>query len=97
MCLDDLISVVIPIYNVQDYLEECVESVLNQTHTNLEVILVDNGSTDNCPEICDHYAQIDSLVKVIHQPNRGLVGARKAGLSLASGNYVACVDGDDWI
>lgn len=97
MCLDDLISVVIPIYNVQDYLEECVESVLNQTHTNLEVILVDNGSTDNCPEICDHYAQIDSRVKVIHQPNMGLVGARKVGLSLASGNYVACVDGDDWI
>ena len=93
----NLISVIIPIYNVEEYLEQCVTSVLKQTHHNLEIILVDNGSTDGCPEICDMFATMDSRVKVIHHPNAGLVGARKTGLAASTGRYIACLDGDDWI
>ncbi len=92
-----LISVIIPIYNVQDYLTACVNSVLNQTYTNLEIILVDDGSTDLSGVICDRYAALDSRIKVIHKKNGGLVSARKKGLEYADGEYVTYVDGDDWI
>ena len=95
--MQDLISVIIPIYRVEDYLEECIQSIIHQTYRNLEIILVDDGSDDGCGEICDRYASMDARIKVIHQKNRGLDGARKAGISAATGEYVGYVDGDDWI
>lgn len=91
------ISIVIPIYNIRPYLEQCIDSVLGQTYSNLEIILVDDGSTDGSGDICDRYAGRDARIKVIHKQNGGLVSARKAGLSAAAGDYVLCVDGDDWI
>lgn len=94
---NELISVIVPIYKVEDYLDQCISSIILQTYHNLEIILVDNGSPDRCPEICDKYAQIDARIKVIHQPNAGLVNARKVGLAASSGGYVAYVDGDDWV
>ena len=90
-------SVIIPIYRVQEYIEQCIESILKQTFQNLECILVDDGSPDNCPELCDRYAVLDKRVKVIHKQNGGLVSARQAGLKLSSGKYIVNVDGDDWI
>lgn len=93
----DLISVIVPIYGIDKYVGLCIESILNQTYQNLEIILVDDGSPDRCPELCDLYAQKDSRIKVIHKPNGGLVSARKAGLKAATGKYVGYVDGDDWI
>ncbi len=90
-------SVIIPIYNIEPYLRQCVDSVLNQTYSDFEVILVDDGSPDNCPSICDEYAKTDSRVRVLHKKNGGLVSARKAGASVAEGEYIVCVDGDDWI
>ena len=93
----DLISVIVPIYGIDKYVGLCIESILNQTYQNLEIILVDDGSPDRCPELCDLYAQKDSRIKVIHKPNGGLVSARKAGLRAATGKYVGYVDGDDWI
>ncbi len=92
-----LISVIIPVYNVEKYLHRCVDSVLNQTYKNLEIILVDDGSPDSCPTICDEYAQKDSRVIVIHQSNSGQSGARNSGLSRASGLFVGFLDSDDWI
>lgn len=92
-----LISVVVPIYKIDRYLGVCIESVLNQTYTNLEIILVDDGSPDRCPEICDLYAKKDTRIKVIHKRNGGLVSARKAGILSATGKYIGYVDGDDWI
>lgn len=92
------ISVVIPVYNVEKYLCRCVDSVLNQTYKNIEVILVDDGSPDGCPVICDEYAQKDNRVKVIHKPNGGLSSARNAALdSPLVGDYLAFVDSDDWL
>lgn len=93
--MEPLISVIVPIYKVEPYLKECVDSILNQTYRNLEVILVDDGSPDNCGAICDSYAAQDSRVKVIHQENGGLSSARNAGLSVASGEYITFVDSDD--
>ena len=90
------ISIIIPIYNVEKYLRECVDSVLNQTYRNFEVILVDDGSPDNCPKICDEYAAKDSRIKVIHKPNGGLSDARNAGLDWAQGDCVMFLDSDDW-
>ena len=92
-----LISVIVPIYGIDKYLGICIESLLNQTYENLEIILVDDGSPDRCAEICDLYACKDSRIKVIHKENGGLVSARKAGLLSATGKYVGYVDGDDWI
>jgi glycosyltransferase involved in cell wall biosynthesis len=91
------ISVIVPIYQIERYIGLCIESILNQTYKNLEIILVDDGSPDRCPEICDLYAGKDSRIKVIHKPNGGLVSARKAGLEIATGAYVGYVDGDDWV
>lgn len=93
-----LISIIIPIYKVESYLRECVDSVLCQTYRDIEVILVDDGSPDGSPAICDEYAQKDARVKVIHKPNGGLSDARNAGIEVASGEYVVCLDSDDfWI
>lgn len=91
------ISIVIPIYNVEQYLEKCLNSVLQQTYQDFELILVDDGSTDASKEICDRFASLDSRIIVIHKQNDGLVSARKAGLVRASGEFVGCVDPDDWI
>lgn len=92
-----LVSVIVPIYRIDRYIGLCIESILNQTYQNLEIILVDDGSPDRCPEICDLYAAKDNRIKVIHKKNGGLVSARKAGLLEATGELVGYVDGDDWI
>lgn len=92
-----MISIIIPLYNVAPYISQCIESVLHQTYTDLEIILVDDGSTDGCYHICEEYKQKDSRIVVIHKENAGLVSARKAGLHAARGDYIAWVDGDDWI
>lgn len=94
--MSDLISVIIPVYNVKEYLERSVESVLEQTYSNLEVILVDDGSTDGSGEMCDGYAQRDGRVIVIHKENQGAASARNAGLDIAKGKYIGFVDSDDW-
>lgn len=91
------ISVIIPIYNVGKYLEKCIDSVISQTYRNLEIILVDDGSTDESNIICDDFARRDERIIVIHQKNVGLVNARKAGLAVATGQYIGFVDGDDYI
>lgn len=92
-----LISVIVPIYKIERYIGICIESILNQTYKNLEIILVDDGSPDKCPEICDLYAKKDSRIKVIHKKNGGLVSARKTGVITATGEYIGYVDGDDWV
>ena len=91
------ISVIVPVYNVEKYLEKCIDSILSQTFKNFEIILVDDGSTDSCGIICDEYERLDNRVKVIHKINGGLSSARNSGLEIASGEYVAFVDSDDWI
>lgn len=93
----NLLSVIIPVYKVEPYLHECVNSVLSQTFTNLEVILVDDGSPDACPAMCDNYARSDVRVRVVHQDNQGLSAARNAGLDLAKGDFIAFIDSDDYI
>ena len=90
-------SVIVAIYRVEDYLPRCIESILEQTHNNFELILVDDGSPDGSPLICDEYAKKDRRVKVIHKKNGGLVSARKAGLKIAQGEYICFVDGDDFV
>ncbi len=102
---NELISVIIPVYKVEDYLRRCVDSVLNQTYKNLELILVDDGSPDGCPAICDEYAAKDSRVHVIHKENGGVSSARNAGLDYVfsregecpQGGYIAFIDSDDWV
>lgn len=95
--MKDLISVVLPIYNVQNYLKECIETVIHQTYTNIEVILVDDGSTDDSSKICDAYKQQDERIKVIHKKNGGLSDARNTGLKNAKGKYICFIDSDDYI
>ncbi|MCD8003155.1 MAG: glycosyltransferase [Clostridia bacterium] len=90
-------SVVVPIYKVEKYINKCIESILSQTFTDFELILVDDGSTDKCLSICDEYSKRDSRVKTIHKTNGGLVSARNAGLLEATGRYICYVDGDDWV
>lgn len=97
MCSTPLITVIVPVYNVEPYLRKCVDSILNQSYSNLEIILVDDGSLDSCPVICDDYQRSDSRVKVIHKANGGLSDARNAALDIMTGNYVGFVDSDDWI
>ena len=94
---DKLISVIVPVYNVEKYLNKCVESIVNQTYKNLEIILVDDGSPDNCPQMCDAWAKKDGRIKVIHKKNGGASSARNAGLDAATGEYIAFVDGDDYL
>jgi len=95
--MEPKISIIVPVYNVENYLNRCVDSIINQTYKNLEIILVNDGSPDNCGEICNHYAEKDSRISVIHQENQGLSGARNSGLKKASGDYIGFVDSDDWI
>lgn len=92
-----MISVIVPIYKVEKYINKCVDSIRHQTYKELEIILVDDGSPDNCPAICDEYAKKDSRIQVIHKQNGGLINARKSGLEIAKGEYIGFVDGDDWI
>ncbi|MBQ2835562.1 MAG: glycosyltransferase family 2 protein [Clostridia bacterium] len=91
----DLISIIIPVYNVEKYLRNCIDSVLAQTYKNIEIILVDDGSPDTCPDICDEYAKKDSRIKVIHQENGGLSDARNTGIEAANGKYITFIDSDD--
>lgn len=93
----DVISVIVPIYKVEKYLTKCIDSILGQTYDQLEIILVDDGSPDNCGKICDIYKKNDSRIKVIHKRNGGLSDARNAGMQIATGNYIGFVDGDDYI
>ncbi len=95
--MDELISVIVPVYKVEDYLSRCVDSILSQTYRNIEVILVDDGSPDKCGEICDRYAQHDPRVRVIHKENGGLSDARNAGIEIAQGQYISFIDSDDWV
>lgn len=92
-----VVSVIIPVYKVEQFIDRCVQSVFSQTYENLEIILVDDGSPDNCPNLCDEYAAIDNRVKVIHKENGGLSDARNAGLKIANGTYVFFLDSDDFI
>lgn len=91
------ISVIVPVYKTEPYLRKCLDSILGQTYRNLEIILVDDGSPDNCGAICDEYAAGDARIRVIHQENGGVAAARNAGLDLATGDYIGWVDSDDWI
>lgn len=95
--MEDLISVVVPVYKVENYLNKCVDSIINQTHKNLEIILVDDGSPDNCGNICDEYAKKDKRIKVIHKENGGLSDARNAGIEIATGKYITFIDSDDYV
>ncbi len=92
-----LISVIVPVYKVEKYLDKCVSSIVEQTYTNLEIILVDDGSPDNCPAMCDAWAEKDSRIRVIHKENGGLSDARNVGMAVATGEYIAFVDSDDWV
>lgn len=93
----DLITIIVPVYNVEKYLDRCMQSVLHQTYRNLEIILVDDGSTDSSGKMCDDYARQDRRIKVIHKKNGGLSDARNAGLAQTSGDYIGYVDSDDWV
>lgn len=92
-----LISVIVPCYKVEQYLPKCIDSILAQTYTNLEILLVDDGSPDKCGEICDAYAKKDERIKVIHKENGGLADARNAALDIAAGEWFVCVDSDDYV
>ncbi len=91
------ISVIVPVYNVEPYLQECLDSIINQDYRNLEIILINDGSTDNSGNICNNYAQIDSRIKVIHQENKGVSYARNTGLMNSTGDLISFIDSDDWI
>lgn len=95
--MEDLISVVVPIYNVENYLRKCIDSILHQSYKKLEIILCNDGSTDSCPQICNEYAKIDDRIKVIHKRNGGLSDARNTGIEEATGKYIIFIDSDDFI
>lgn len=92
-----LISVIVPVYKVEPYLDRCVQSIVNQTYENLEIILVDDGSPDHCPAMCDAWAAKDGRVQVLHKENGGVSTARNAGINIAKGAFFTFVDSDDWI
>lgn len=92
-----MISVIVPVYKVEDYLDRCIQSIVSQSYTDLEIILVDDGSPDRCPAMCDAWAERDKRIKVIHKKNGGLSDARNAGLGIATGQYISFVDSDDWV
>lgn len=92
-----LVSIIVPIYKVEPYLRRCIDSITSQTYTNLEIILVDDGSPDNCPQICDEYAGKDKRIVVVHKKNGGLSEARNVGLDICKGEYISFVDSDDWV
>lgn len=92
-----IFSIVVPVYKVEPYIHQCVDSILSQSYSNFELILVDDGSPDNCPAICDKYAEKDNRIVVIHKENGGITSARLAGAQRATGDYVCCIDSDDWI
>ena len=94
--MNDLVSVIIPVYKTEKYLDECVESIVKQTYKNLEIILVDDGSPDNSPAMCDAWAEKDSRIKVIHKPNGGAADSRNKGLEIATGKWILFMDSDDW-
>lgn len=94
---EGVISVIVPVYKVEPYIHKCIGSILKQTYKNLQIILVDDGSPDNCGEICDEYAQKDARIQVIHQENKGLSAARNVGIEIAEGEYIGFVDSDDYI
>ena len=91
------VSIIVPVYNVEKYLEECVESLLKQTYRNLEILLVDDGSPDHCPQMCDDWARRDSRIRVIHKQNAGSGLARNTGMKNASGEYICFFDSDDYL
>ena len=93
----ELVTVVVPVYNVEKYLNRCINSIVNQTYRNLEIVLVDDGSQDNCPKMCDDWAEIDGRIRVIHKKNQGLGLARNTGIDNAHGEYICFFDSDDWI
>ena len=93
--MDEKVSIIVPVYNVEKYLDKCIESIVNQTYRNIEIILVDDGSPDKCPEICNEWAKKDDRIKVIHKENGGLSSARNAALEIAQGDYITFVDSDD--
>lgn len=95
--MNDLVSIIVPVYKVEKYLKKCVDSILNQTYSNFEIILVDDGSPDRCGDICDEYQKKDQRVKVIHKANGGLSDARNVGISASSGQFISFLDSDDWI
>ena len=95
--MDAEISIIVPIYNMEDYLEKCIKSILAQTYTNFELLLIDDGSTDNCGQISDKYAEIDKRIRVYHELNRGVCEARNIGLSKVKGNYICFIDPDDYV
>ena len=95
--MNPMISVIVPIYNVEKYLARCVDSIVNQTYKNLEIILVDDGSPDRCPRMCDDYAEKDSRIKVVHKKNGGLSDARNEGMAVATGEYISFIDSDDYV
>ncbi len=95
--MDTLISIIVPVYKVEEFLDRCVNSLVNQTYRNLEIILVDDGSPDNCPILCDNWAKKDDRIKVLHKVNGGLSDARNHGLEIATGEYILYVDSDDYI
>ena len=90
-----LVSVIVPIYNVEKYLSKCIDSIISQTYENIEILLIDDGSTDSCPEICDSYAKKDPRVKPYHKQNEGLSKTRNFAISVMTGDYYCFVDGDD--
>ena len=92
-----LISVIVPIWNVEKYLDKCIDSIVKQTYTNLEIILVDDESPDNCPKMCDEWAKKDNRIKVIHKKNGGLSDARNAGIDISTGDYITFIDSDDYV
>lgn len=94
---EPLVSIIVPIYNVEKYLDQCVASLIQQTHHNIEILLIDDGSPDNAPAICDAWQHKDERVHVLHKTNSGVSASRNAGLHAAKGEYVCFVDGDDWV